>query len=73
MGGTAIGIAPSSGSLQDAAVKHDAFSVAQIVTQLKPWTRMMEIMDEKTGKGTGKFKVDGGLPGRGPRPTSSRS
>lgn len=43
-------------SLQDAAVKHDAWSPAQIVTQLKPWTRMMEIMDEKTGKPTGKYK-----------------
>ena len=43
-------------SLQDAAVKHEAFNPAQIVTQLRPWTRMMEIMDEKAGKPTGKYK-----------------
>jgi len=44
-------------SLQDAAVKHEAFNTSQIVTQLKPWTRLIEIMDEKTGKGTGKYQV----------------
>jgi len=43
-------------SLQDAAVKHDAFNAAQVVTQLRPWTRMIEVMDEKTGKPTGKYK-----------------
>jgi len=44
-------------SLQDAAVKHEAFNTSQIITQLKPWTRLIEIMDEKTGKGTGKYQV----------------
>jgi hypothetical protein len=44
-------------SLQDAAVKHEAFNTSQIVTQLKPWTRLIEIMDEKTGKDTGKYQV----------------
>jgi len=43
-------------SLQDAAVKHEAFNPAQIVTQLRPWTRMIEVMDEKAGKPTGKYK-----------------
>jgi hypothetical protein len=44
-------------ALTDAAAKSDAFSVAQFVTQLRPMTRLTEITDEKTGKGTGKFKV----------------
>ena len=44
-------------ALMDAAVKSDAFNVGQFITQLKPLTRLSEIMDEKTGKGTGKFKV----------------
>jgi hypothetical protein len=43
-------------SLQDAAVKHEAFNTSQIITQLRPWTKMIEVMDEKTGKGTGKYK-----------------
>ena len=43
-------------SLQDAAVKHEAFNPAQVVTQLRPWTRVIEVMDEKTGKPTGKYK-----------------
>jgi hypothetical protein len=43
-------------SLQDAAVKHEAFNPAQLVTQLRPWTRVIEVMDEKTGKPTGKYK-----------------
>ena len=43
-------------ALQDAAVKNDAFSPSQIITQVRPWTKMIEIMDEKTGKGTGKYK-----------------
>jgi len=43
-------------SLQDAAVKHEAFNTAQMITQLRPWTRLIEVMDEKTGKGTGKYK-----------------
>lgn len=44
-------------SLQDAAVKHEAFNTGQIVTQLKPWTRLIEVMDDKTGKGTSKYQV----------------
>ena len=43
-------------ALQDAAVKNDAFSSSQIITQVRPWTKMLEVMDEKTGKGTGKYK-----------------
>jgi hypothetical protein len=43
-------------SLQDAAVKHEAFNPAQVVTQLRPWTRVIEVMDEKSGKPTGKYK-----------------
>ena len=37
-------------------MKHEAFNPAQIVTQLRPWTRVIEVMDEKTGKPTGKYK-----------------
>ena len=37
-------------------MKNDAFSPSQIITQVRPWTKMIEIMDEKTGKGTGKYK-----------------
>jgi hypothetical protein len=44
-------------ALQDAAVNGEAFKVSQMVTQLRPWTRITEITDEKTGKGTGHFKV----------------
>ena len=44
-------------ALTDAAVKSDAFNLSQFVTQLRPLTRLTEITDEKTGKGTGKFKV----------------
>lgn len=43
-------------ALQDAAVRNDAFSPSQITTLLRPWTRLMEITDEKTGKPTGAFK-----------------
>jgi len=43
-------------SLQDAAVKHEAFSPAQIMTLMRPWTKMIEVVDEVTGKPTGKHK-----------------
>jgi predicted RNase H-like nuclease (RuvC/YqgF family) len=43
-------------ALTDAAAGNDAFRPDQIVTVLKPHSRLTEIVDEK-GKGTGKFKV----------------
>ncbi len=43
-------------SLQDAAVKHEAFSPSQIVTQLRRQTKMLEATDPKTGQLTGKYK-----------------
>lgn len=43
-------------SLQDAAVSADAFNPSQIVTILKPWTKLVEDIDEKSGKSTGRFK-----------------
>jgi hypothetical protein len=43
-------------SLQDAATKHDAYSAQQMVSLMKPWTRMIEGVDEKTGKPTGTYK-----------------
>ncbi len=43
-------------ALTDAAVKHDAFSPSQIVTQLRGQTKMIEETDPKTGKLMGKFR-----------------
>ena len=43
-------------ALTDAAVKHEAFSPMQIVTQLRGQTKMLEETDPKTGRLTGKFK-----------------
>ena len=43
--------------MQDAAVSGDAFNVGTVMSVLRPMTRLTEITDEKTGKGTGKFKV----------------
>src|SRR5208283_5000095 len=43
-------------ALTDAAAGNDAFRPDQIVTVLKPYSRLTEIVDEQ-GKGTGKFKV----------------
>ena len=43
-------------ALTDAAAGNDAFRPDQIVTVLKPYSRLTEITDEK-GKGTGHFKV----------------
>ncbi len=41
-------------SLQDAAIAHESFSPSQIVTLLKPQTKMVEKTDEK-GHGRGEF------------------
>ena len=43
--------------MQDAAVKGDAHNVDVMMSVLRPMTRLVEISDEKTGKGTGKFKA----------------
>ena len=48
-------------ALQDAAVSGDAYNVGVLMNQLRPWTRLAEITDEK-GKGTGKFKVEVDFP-----------
>ena len=44
-------------ALVDAGIKYDAFQPGQIMTQLRPWTRMVEVMDETTKRGSGKYKV----------------
>jgi len=44
-----------SRSLQDAAVAADAFQPSQIVSLLQPMTRLVEEVDPKTGKSSGKF------------------
>jgi len=43
-------------ALQDAAVKGDAFNAEQIVVLLRPMTKLLEVVDERTGKTTGKYK-----------------
>ena len=43
-------------SLQDAAVKHEAWQPAQIVTHLRPRTRADGGHGRQTGKPTGKYK-----------------
>jgi hypothetical protein len=43
-------------SLQDAAIQADAFQASQIVALLTPMTRLVEMIDEKTNKSTGKFR-----------------
>jgi hypothetical protein len=43
-------------SLQDAAIQADAFQAGQIVALLTPMTRLVEMIDEKTNKSTGKFR-----------------
>ena len=42
-------------ALQDAAVKHEAWSPSQVVTLLRGQTKMLEVTDAKTGKLTGKY------------------
>jgi len=44
-------------SLQDAAVKNDAFSPGQIVTLLKPLTRLVEGVDSTTNRPNGQYEV----------------
>ena len=43
-------------ALQDAAVKHEAWSPSQVVALLRGQTKMLEETDPKTGKLTGKYK-----------------
>jgi len=43
-------------ALQDAAVKHEAWSPSQVVSLLRQQTKMIEETDPKTGKLTGKYK-----------------
>jgi len=43
-------------ALQDAAVKNEAFNSSQIVVLLRPHTKLLEVVDEKTGKPTGKYR-----------------
>lgn len=42
-------------SLQDAAISADAFRAEQIVSLLKPMTKLVEEVDSKTGKATGRY------------------
>jgi len=44
-------------SLQDAAVKNDAWQPGQIVTILKPMTRLVESVDPTTNQRTGQYEV----------------
>jgi hypothetical protein len=44
-------------SLQDAAVKNDAFSPGQIVVLLRPMTKMLEDTDPVTQRPNGQYKV----------------
>jgi len=43
-------------ALQDAAVKHEAWSPSQVVTLLRGQTKMLEETDPRTGKLTGRYK-----------------
>jgi len=43
-------------ALQDAAVKHEAWSPSQVVSLLRSQTKMLEETDPKTGKLTGRYK-----------------
>jgi hypothetical protein len=49
-------------ALQAAAVKSDAFSPDQVVTILRPLCKVVDVVDEKTGKPTGKHKVEIAFP-----------
>lgn len=44
-------------SLQEAAVSADAFQPSQIVTLLKPLTKLVEDIDPKTGKSSGRYNA----------------
>jgi len=43
-------------SLQDAAVKNEAFNADQIVVLLRPQTKLLEEVDEESGKPTGTYR-----------------
>jgi hypothetical protein len=44
-------------ALKDAAHSNDAFNPDQIVRELHAMTKLVEVVDEKTGRATGQFKV----------------
>jgi len=44
-------------ALQDAAIEHEAYSTRQVVTLLTGMTKLVESVDERTGKPNGQFKV----------------
>lgn len=46
-----------SRSLQDAAISADAFNPSQVVALLRPLTKLIEVVDEKTGRPTGQFRT----------------
>ena len=54
-------------SLQDAAVKNDAFNSEQIVILLRNSTKLLEEVDEKTGKTTGRYLSKVTMPGVDPQ------
>ena len=49
-------------ALQSAAAKADAFSIDQVVTVLPPLSKVVDVVDEKTGKPTGKHRVEVAFP-----------
>jgi hypothetical protein len=51
-------------ALQDAAVANDAYNSSQVVGLLRPMTKLVEDVDETTGKATGRFKTVVDLPDR---------
>jgi uncharacterized protein YdiU (UPF0061 family) len=53
-----------TGDLTDAAVKGKAFNPKQVVTILKPMTRIVEEVDEQTQKPTGEFTTRVKLPAK---------
>jgi hypothetical protein len=53
-------------ALMDAAVSGDAYDTDTMMAVLRPMTRLVEVMDEKTGKGTGKFEVKVDFPDTDP-------
>ena len=50
----------------DAAVSGDAYDTDTMMAVLRPMTRLSEITDTKTGKGTGKFEVKVDFPDTDP-------
>ena len=52
--------------MQDAAVQGDAYNAGTMMAVLRPMTRLTEIVDEKTGKGTGRFEVKVDFPDTDP-------